>query len=401
MNWVSLAMETGTVAVPGASEQAMAYYQTGIALWILGGLVGLLVPAAILFTGVSARMRDLARRVSTRWPVVVPVYFLLFMLAISVANLPLAFYGDYVVEHRFGLSNQSLGKWLADAAIGAVIAFVIGSLVLLALYRLLAASPRRWWLWLGLLAIPFVLVASLIGPIWVEPLFNRFGPMQDRALEAKILALAERAGIERGRVFEVAKSEDTKTTNAYVTGILGTERIVLWDTLIAKLDERELLTVMGHEMGHYVLGHGWMAILFSCALFMLAFYGAHRLSRALLARYSARFGFDRLDDIASLPLLMLSAGLVLVLARPLVNAVSRHMEWEADRFALEITQDNRAAASGFAKSVRDNLEVPRPYRWVSLLRASHPTLADRIEFANTYRPWETGEPLRYGDRIAK
>jgi STE24 endopeptidase len=389
------------VAVPEATAQAMAYYHAGIVLWIVGGILGLLVPAVILFTGWSAKMRDVACASSTRWPVQVLVYLVLFVFASFIATLPLAFYADYVVEHQFGLSNQSFAKWLIDALIGMAAAIVIGFLVMLALYGLLRASPRRWWLWLGSLSIPFVVFMVLVQPIWVDPLFNRIGPMKDPALEAKILALAARAGIERGRVFEVAKSEDTKKTNAYVNGILGTQRIVLWDTLIEKLDEREILSTVGHEMGHYVLGHMWQGMILTCALFFLAFYGAHRLSGILLRRYSARFGFYRLDDIASLPLLMLVAGAILTVVAPAVNAFSRHVEHEADRFELELVRDNRASATGLVKMTRDDLGVPRPYRWVSMLRDHHPAVADRIEFANTYRPWEKGEPLRYGDRIRK
>ena len=124
-------------------------------------------------------------------------------------------------------------------------------------------SPRRWWLYTSALAVPFIILIVLVQPVWIDPLFNRFGPMQDKALEAEILALADRAGIEGGRVFEVAKSEDTKALNAYVNGFGSTKRIVLWDTIIKALDRRKLLVVMGHEMGHYVLDHLWQLIAFS------------------------------------------------------------------------------------------------------------------------------------------
>ena len=108
---------------------------------------------------------------------------------------------------------------------------------------------------MGVALIPLLAFVTLIGPLWIAPLFNRFGPMQNKALETRILNLAERAGIDQGRVFEVDKSRDTKTINAYVTGILGSKRIVLWDTAVAQLEPRELLSEMGHEIGHYVLGH--------------------------------------------------------------------------------------------------------------------------------------------------
>src|SRR5207344_292224 len=122
-----------------------------------------------------------------------------------------------------------------------------------------------------MLAAPFIVLVQLVAPLWIDPLFNRFGPMQDKELEARILHLADRAGIEGGRVFEVAKSEDTKALNAFVNGFGATQRIVLWDTILKAMDRRQLLTVMGHEMGHYVLKHVWqlMAVAILSILFLL------------------------------------------------------------------------------------------------------------------------------------
>ena len=215
--WLHLA-----VAVPEASEKALSYYYAKNALWAAGLLWGIAVPALVLFTGWSARMRDAAGRVSSRWAVRLFIYLLIYGVVTAVLALPLAYYEEFVVEHDFGLSNQSFGKWAVDS----VIAFVVGTLItyafLLGVYRLLARSPKRWWLYMGLASVPLVALLFLVTPIWIEPLFNKSGPMKDKALEARILALAERAGIEGGRVFEVEKSEDTKKLNAYVTGFFDT-----------------------------------------------------------------------------------------------------------------------------------------------------------------------------------
>jgi Zn-dependent protease with chaperone function len=219
--------------------------------------------------------------------------------------------------------------------------------------------------------------------------------MRDGVLEGKILALADRAGIEGGRVYEVDKSVDTETVNAYVTGLLNTKRIVLWDTIIAKLDPDELLFVMGHEMGHYVLGHVPRSILVLSLLVMASLYVAHRLSGAMLRRWGRRFGFDRLADPASLPLILLLAQLFLLVVTPVALAYGRHLEHEADRFGLEITRDNRAAATAFVKLQHENLANPRPGWLFKLWRSTHPTLGERIDFCNAYRPWETGEPSVY------
>ncbi len=254
---------------------------------------------------------------------------------------------------------------------------------------------------MGLASVPLVVLLFLVTPIWIEPLFNKSGPMKDKALETKILALAERAGIEGGRVFEVEKSEDTKKLNAYVTGFFDTKRIVLWDTIIKRMDEDELLFVMGHEMAHYDLGHVWTSIVVICALILLSLYATHRLAHRLIDRHRARFGFDRLDDIASWPLVSILVSLVFIVALPVANLYFRHGEHEADRFGLEITQDNDAAARAFVKLQATNLAIPRPNPILHAIRESHPTVAERIEFANTYRPWQSGEPLKYREHFRK
>jgi Zn-dependent protease with chaperone function len=219
--------------------------------------------------------------------------------------------------------------------------------------------------------------------------------MKDKALEGEILALASRSGIEGGRVYEVDKSVDTKAVNAYVTGVGQTKRIVLWDTIIARLSRPELLFVMGHEMGHYVLGHVWKTIVAVSLLILLTLYLAHRTAGLVIGRFRARFGFDRLSDFAALPLLILLSNVFSLAVSPALLAWSRHQEHEADRFGLEITHDNRAAANAFVKLQEENLGVPRPGWLYKLWRSSHPPIGERIDFCNEYRPWERGEPGIY------
>jgi Zn-dependent protease with chaperone function len=388
--------ELAPVPVPEPSEKALRYHRGNNILWAVNTLWGWLVPAAILFSGLSARMRNLARRIGRRWYFTLVAYFVLYSLLTFVVDLPLAYYEGFVREHAYGLSNQTLAKWSSDAVKALMVGLVAGALFLWIPYLLLRRSPGRWWLYTSLAAVPVFVLVVFVTPLWIEPLFNEFGPMRDKALEARILALAERAGIEGSRVYEVAKSVDTRTVNAYVTGFMGTKRIVLWDTLIARLEPDEVLFVMGHEMGHYVLGHVVRSIVFFSFVTLVTLYAAHRLSRGLLARFSRRFGFDTLADPASLPLLLLLASLFGFVVTPGVLAYSRWQEHEADRFGLELTQDNRAAAMAFVKLQQENLAVPRPGWIVRVWRASHPVLGDRIDFCNTYHPWREGRPLKYG-----
>jgi len=387
--------------VPAPTDKAMRYYHSGNVLWLVNLFWGLLIPALFLFTGFSAKIRDWAQRLGRKWFFVIGLYFIFFTILNFVIDFPLSYYQGFVRQHSYELSNQTFGKWFGDAIKSLLVGLVGGVLFLWVPYLLLKKSPRRWWLYTALLMIPFLFFVMLISPVWIDPLFNKFGPMNDKALETKILALADKAGIEGSRVYEVNKSVDTKAVNAYVTGFMNTKRIVLWDTIIAKLDEQELLFVMGHEMGHYVLGHVIKGILFFSILILLTLYAAYRVAGAVIEKFKHRFGFDQLSDIASLPLILLLVSIFTLVITPIAMTFTRYQEHESDRFGLEITQSNRAAAMAFVKLQQENLGNPRPGLLYKLWRASHPTLGERIDFCNAYRPWEKGEALRYGQLFKK
>jgi Zn-dependent protease with chaperone function len=387
--------QAGPVPVPPMSEKAERYYKSGVVLWVVNTLVGLLIPALFLFSGFSAKIRDWAQNIGRKWFFVIAVYFVIFASINFLIYFPLSYYQEFVRQHAYGLSNQTFGKWLGDSFKGLGVGLIMGILFLWVPYLLLKKSPKRWWLYTSILAIPFILLMILVAPIWIDPLFNKFGPMKNKELEANILALANKAGIEGSRVYEVDKSVDTKTVNAYVTGFMDTKRIVLWDTIIAKLTERQLLTVMGHEMGHYVLGHVWKSIAFFSVFTLVILYAAYRTAGGFIQRFKNRFGFDQLSDIASLPLILLLINIFSLIGQPIAFTYTRHQEHESDRFGLEITRDNFAAASAFVRLQEENLSNPRPGLIMKLMRATHPPLGERIDFCNEYRPWEKGEPLKY------
>jgi Zn-dependent protease with chaperone function len=381
---------TQRVAVPEPSPEAIEYYRSGNLLWVVSQAVALAIPAVVLLTDLSVRIRNLAHRIGRKWLFVVLAYVLVYCLLTFAVQLPLAFYGGFVRQHAYGLSNQTFLKWLSNLLKARGLELGCAGLVLWVPYLLMTRSPRRWWLYTALLALPAMFFVAFIKPIWVDPLFNDFGPMTDKQLEAEILALANEAGIENGRVFEINMSADTKALNAYVTGLGSSKRIVLWDTLLAKLTPREVRVVMAHEMGHYVLNHVMLGLSAAFVGIVVALFLIDRAAAFLLGRYSRRLGFDQLSDIASLPLMVLLAQLVVFLMMPVGLAVSRHMEHEADRFALELTHDNHAAATAFACFQTENLSYPNPGFLYTLFRATHPSLAERIEFSNDYRPWNTG-----------
>jgi Zn-dependent protease with chaperone function len=383
------------VVVPPPTPLALQYYRSGNWLWGLDTLVGLVIPFCFLASGLSAQLRDWSFRIGRRWLLSVAVYAVLFVVLSLLVTLPLSWYEGFVRQHAYGLSNESPAKWVTDWLKGVALSGVGAALVLWIPYLLLRRSPRRWWLYTGLATAPLATFILVISPIWIDPLFNHFGPMKDRVLEQRILALAARAGIPGSRVFEVNKSEDTETVNAYVTGLGATKRIVLWDTTLRKLEPDQIAFVVGHEMGHFVLHHVLSAIIVVTLVVTGSLYVVHRVADSMIRRHSGRWGFSSLADVASFPLLIFLGSGVLFVVSPAVLAFNRHLEHEADRFGLELTHDSRAAATAFVRLQQENLGIPRPGPIFKLWRASHPPLGERVDFANRYRPWACGESLRY------
>lgn len=339
----------------------------------------------LLLSGASRKMRDLAMRVTKRPFVVAMITIALFICACAVLSFPLAYYSDYYVSHQFDLSDQSFASWMGDMfkglAVNLVIMMPVGALAFLALRHF-----RRWWLVLWACSIPLILLMVIIQPLVLDPLFNKFEPLHDQVLKAKLLDLASRAGIEGGRVYEVDKSKQTKTMNAYVNGIGPSARIVMWDTLLQKLDHDEVLAVMGHEMGHYVLKHIWKGLAFSLAISFFVFFVGQKVIEKPLPRWQ----IEKAGDPAALPWILLVFGAIGFFLSPVTSGFSRHLEHEADKFSLELTHLNEPMATAFVKMAEDSKRDPSPNVLIEYWRYSHPPIAKRIPFALSYKPWESG-----------
>ncbi|MFI5320292.1 MAG: M48 family metallopeptidase [Myxococcota bacterium] len=388
-------VERAPIEVPPPTPAAVRYYRSGHWVWAAGIALGVALPAFILWSGLAVALRSRCERIAKFWPLAAALFLAGYLALDWLLSLPFAYYAEFARQHAYGMSNQSVGQWLRESAIGLGVTIVIGALFFWVPLALLRRLPRAWWLVTGALCVPFLALVLFVSPIWIDPLTDDFGRMHDAALEEKILGLAERAGIEGARVYEVAKSADTNRLNAYVTGFGATKRIVLWDTLLAKLSPEQVLVVMGHEMGHYVLRHVVLGILVYSAIITLALGTIQLAAAAILARSGARLGLRGLADPAALPLVLALAGVAGLLFMPVAYAWSRNQEHEADRFALELTRDNRGCASAFVTMQTSNLGYPRPDAWVVWMRGTHPPIGTRVDFCNTYRPWEHAEALRY------
>jgi Zn-dependent protease with chaperone function len=324
--------------------------------------------------------------------------YLVFYTALSfVLGFPLAWYDGFAVEHQFGLSNQTFGQWMGEQGKAALLGvFFLGVIPLVWLvYTAIAKSPRNWWLWLAIISLPIIVAATLIGPLVVEPVFNKFTPLQNEHLKARILDLATRAQIPGRKVYQVDKSQQTKTYNAYVSGFGVSQRIVLWDTTLKGMSEDEILYVMGHEMGHYRLAHIWKGIAFTSTYCLLLFFLTAQVAAWGMRRFGRWWGFDEMHDVASLPLLYLTLSVMVFLTQPIAHAYSRRVETEADIYGLELTRDNDAAARAFVKLGAQNKSNPDPSAFVRLMLYSHPADIDRLRLALEYRPWDENRPNHF------
>ena len=389
------------VEVPAPTQQAVRFHKTGNVWWVVGRVWSVAVPLGIALSGLAARLRDWCFRRARRGVVARLLFLVAYLGLTTLIAFPINAYLGFARMHEYGLSTQSFPDWLLDELKEFGVTLVLSAPVFLLVYGLIARFPRTWWFWSGLLAFPAILFMVIVAPVWIDPIYNEFRPMRDSALEQRILGLARDCGIDVDRVFEVDMSRKTTAVNAYVTGLFGTKRIVLWDTLLRKLEPEQVLSVMGHEMGHYVLNHVVQGVVVVGGLVFAGLFLAQRILAHLVPGVARWTRVERLSDPASLPLALAVGHLLSLALSPVGFAFSRYTEHEADQFALELTRDNQAAATAFVALQRENLGYPRPSAWYQILRSTHPSLGERVDFCNRYRPWETGDALRFETQIRK
>jgi len=255
-------------------------------------------------------------------------------------------------------------------------------------YLLLERSPRRWWVWLWLASIPWALLMTVLWPVAIDPLYNRFEPMRREPLRTRIADLSRNAGVTDPEILQTDSSKRSTKLNAYVTGLGPTKRIVVFDTTLRALSEDEVVAIVGHEMGHYVLHHIWWGFVMAVIGGLGFLWLLSQILPRVIERFGPRFGITALNDLAGLPLVILVMSVLMFVQMPLVNAISRHQEHAADRYGLELTHLNRAMASSFVKFVTHDYADPDPPPFIVFWLYSHPPIRERVEFALHYRPAE-------------
>ena len=308
------------------------------------------------------------------------LFTLLFFALIFLINLPLNYYSSFFLRHKYGLSDQSLIRWLELNLKGFIINNGLVSLFIWIPYYFMQQSPNTWWLKLGLIAIPFIVLMVFITPLIIDPFFNNYSKLPHGQLRYNIQELLDKADISDAEIYVVDKSKDTNTMNAYMTGIYKSKRIVLWDTTMNNLDNAEITSIVAHEMGHFLKNHIWKNILMGIVGTFIILYILNVSSNWVLAESRGAFGFKNLYNYASLPLLILMLSLISFFANPIENLVSRYFERQADTYEISLTQDRQSAASAMENLYEKSLGIPRPSNFYKVWYHSHPPLEERINF---------------------
>lgn len=388
---------------PEKYRKAIAYSRARYWEYFIGAAYFLLILLLLLRSRAAPTLRDWAERASSRYWVQLLLFAPMFMLLLGALGLPTDLYGQWL-SLRYDQSIQGWGSWIWDWTKGQLLAVVLGTLFIGILYAVIRRSPRRWWLYFWLLALPILLFISFLQPLVIDPLFNKFEPLQSThpELVESIEKVVSHAGltIPRDRVFLMKASEKTKQVNAYVSGLGASKRVVIWDTIIAAEPGPMIMHTLGHEIGHYILGHIWSGFAFFAALAFVLFYLAKRFFDWALAKSGTAWGIRGPDDWASLPLWIIIVVLLFFLSTPLGNAFSRYQEHEADRYGLEVihgivANPGEVAAQAFQVEGEIDLQDPEPPAFIEFWLYDHPAVNDRILFSRTYDPWAKGEKPKY------
>jgi STE24 endopeptidase len=339
------ATEAYLKSVPAAAKlKSDAYFEGGYWLILWNALYGIGVAAILLVTGFSGQMRDLAYAIGRwRW-VAIGIYGAFFTLVTTVMQLPLDIYQGFFREQAYHLSNQNFAGWLSDDLIGLAVSVVSAMIVLPLIYAAIRAAPRTWWLWGTGVAMAFIVFSVAIGPVFLEPLLNHFQTLPDGPLRTQILAMAHSDGVPATDVKEYDSSRQTNRISAHVSGLFGTTQISLTDNLIKQGSTDEVLAVLGHEMGHYVMGHVLNFVLFLSIIVAVGFTFA-RWSFARLVGAGGRWGISGIDDPAGLPVLVAAFTLYFLVLTPVWNSLIRMQESQADVFGLNLARRPDAFAT--------------------------------------------------------
>lgn len=344
----------------------------------LGGIYTL----AWLLFGWSASLKSfLLEQVTSDWLLVLG-YVVVFGGFYYLIDLPINFYGGYILPHRFDISNQTLFGWISDQLKSIALGMILGGLVLEIIYTVLRTFPDLWWVWVGVILMVFNVILANLAPVLLFPIFYKFAHLgeENQELVDRLTNLADRAGTHVKGVYKFDMSRRTTAANAALTGLGNTRRIILGDTLLDEFSNDEIETVMAHELGHHVNKDIPISILIEGGMT----FGGLYLASLGLEWGAEQLGFGGPSDIAAFPIFLIVLGIYGLLTMPLSNAFSRWRERRADEYALRMTGKGDAYANALIRLANQNLADVEPEPWVEFLLYSHPALGKRIAIARSY-----------------
>jgi STE24 endopeptidase len=368
---------------PEEKARSDAYFKGGYWLILWNFLVSAGIMLLLLCTRVSARIRDFAERITRVRAFQVAIYAVLFILISAIFTFPLEYYQNFVREHQYGMATQNFPSWFGDEVKMFTIQLIVLPLLLMALYWVFRRAPNGWWIIGSLVVLVFVIFGALIAPVYIEPLFNKYTPLEDPKIRDPILQLARANQIPVTKVFVVDASRQTKRVSANVAGFLNTTRIALNDNLLKECTLPEIRDVMAHEMGHYVLDHIMKFFAFVALLTLLSFGLTKLVFEWTLARKGEAWRVRGIDDPAGLPLLVLIFAVLSFLGTPISNTVVRGQEREADAFALNAAREPDGAAKVDLKLGKYRKMEPTPLEEFILF--DHPSGRSRIRMAMDWK----------------
>lgn len=372
-----------------AEEKARsdAYFEGGYWLQLWGFLYGVGVAWLLLGTGLSSRLRDLAARVTRRRGVQATLYAAGYVVTTTVLSFPFTVYQGFFREHQYGLATQTFGPWFKEQLIGLGVGVVLLGLLLTVLYAVFRRAPRTWWLWGSVVGVAFLIFVVLIAPVYIDPLFNTYTPLEDPAVRDPILSLARANGIRTDKVYQFDASRQTTRISANVSGFLGTMRVRLNDNLLKRCTRDEVAAVMAHEIGHYALNHVYETILFFGVVLVGGFAFIRWSFDRALARWGGRWGVQGLADPAGLPLLSALFSVYFFVLTPALNTYIRVNEAEADLYGLNAAREPEGFANVALKLGEYRKLDPGPIEeWIFY---DHPSGRSRITMAMR---WKAEQP---------
>ncbi len=329
-----------------AKTRSDAYFEGGYWMILWDFLYGVVIALLLLNLRWSAAMRNFAERITRFKPIQTAIYWIEYLLLTTVLFFPLSVYEDYFREHQYGLATQTFGPWMNDEFKNLLVNLVLGIILTTLLFGVVRRVPRTWWIWGSVVTLAFMIVVVLIAPVYLVPIFNKVTKLDDPKVTQPILSMARANGIPAKDVYEIDASKQTTRMSANVSGFASTMRITLNDNLLRRGSPEEIQSVMGHEMGHYVLNHVYKGMMFFFIVIVAGFVFLRWSLAWLLARWGEKWQIRGVGDTAVLPLVVLLVSIFFFVLTPVMNTFIRTQEYEADMYGLNTSRQPDGFAQG-------------------------------------------------------